>query len=119
MIKNLIYLVMIASILSCGASKDKKKDDPRLLVTSNILKGHKYGYSEQSGPVTYYHMVEFHNDTSASILMGGDVMELATYYTKADSVYVTIEYTDPPYTQVFGYKDGKLVDRRGKVWTPE
>ncbi len=87
-----------------------------MLVTSELLKGHKFGYSSEAPDVTYYHFLEFDTDSTAVMLMGGDVLEACSYYTKADSVYVTVIHTDPPYTEIFGYKDGKLIDRRGNIW---
>ncbi len=115
---QLNYLLLLILVLtSCTIGKEKPRETPRLLVTSQEIKGLKFGYSEDMGPTTYYHMVEFPTDSTAFILMGGDVMEAAHYYTQADSIYVTLDYSDPPYTTVFGYKDGELIDRRGQVWT--
>ncbi len=116
-ISNIALLLGLTLLLSCGSNKPEKPEPkPRMLVTSQLLKGLNYGFNNQVGNISYYHLVEFETDSTAFMLMGGDVLEICSYYTMADSVYVTVIHTDPPYTEVFGYVDGDLVDRRGNVW---
>ncbi len=122
MIKHFFIIITSVALLSaCRTTVDTPptKSEPRLLVTPELLKGKKFGYSTPNFDVTYYHLVDFQTDSTGYILLGGDVLEACKYRTQADSIYVTINNTEPPYTEVFGYKNETLIDRRGNIWTPK
>ncbi len=115
--KKLLLLSIPILILSCGSSRKNGPDVPPT-ITSTMVLGQKYGYTEEMVDMTYAHFVEFLSDSQAGILLGGDVVSLAHYDIHFDTIQLRVLHTEPVHTKSFLYTDSGLVDRKGTLWKP-